>query len=150
MCFERLRRKIEIAPRLTRERDAPRTVQQRAMEHVGKVPSWEERLHVEPMTDAEIEAAMDESLPDGWSCVQCTDEKYVCTLAAPACCNIVISSFESPVCQGGLLLERGDRSSDVATSSGGGALTGSKCESLLPRDPRGSRERRMAAWSRDG
>ena len=29
------------------------------------------------MTDAEIGEALDENLPDGWSCVQCADEKYV-------------------------------------------------------------------------
>ena len=39
--------------------------------------SFEERLHVEPMTEAEIAAALAEQLPEGWDCVQCTDEMSV-------------------------------------------------------------------------
>ena len=33
------------------------------------MPSFEERLHLAPMTDAEIRAALEEPLPENWTCL---------------------------------------------------------------------------------
>lgn len=46
------------------------------MEHL-KGLSFEERLHVAPMSETEIDAALAEILPDGWDCIRCTDEMSV-------------------------------------------------------------------------
>ena len=51
------------------------------MEHLtAAVPppdDIEARLHVEPMSEAEITAALAEALPDGWVCVPAWDDKAV-------------------------------------------------------------------------
>ena len=47
------------------------------LSRLKREPTFEERLHVAPMTEAEIEAALAEKLPEGWDCVRCSDEMSV-------------------------------------------------------------------------